>query len=78
MSVVWVKNTQNQIKTYELKEVVVKDDKDLIIESLQMQLDEMKGMIEDAKSNVANVYEPIEDKKSTNVQQSKSSNTKQK
>ena len=77
MSVVWVKNTQNQIKTYELNEVIVKDDKDLLIESLQMQLDEMKGMIEDAKSNVVNVYEPIEDKKSTNVQNNKQSNAKQ-
>ena len=77
MSVVWVKNTQNQIKTYELNEVVLKDDKDLMIESLQIQLNEMKGMIENAKSNDVNNDEPVKSKKSTNVSSSKSSNTKQ-
>ena len=77
MSVVWVKNTQNQIKTYELNEVVLKDDKDLMIESLQIQLNEMKGMIENAKSNDVNDDEPVKSKKSTNVSSSKSSNTKQ-
>ena len=35
MSVVWIKNIKNEIKTYELKEVVLKDEKDLMIESLQ-------------------------------------------
>lgn len=77
MSVVWVKNTQNQIKTYELNEVVIKDDKDLMIESLQMQLNEMKGMIENAKSNDNDDDEPIESKKSSNVSNNKSSNAKQ-
>ena len=78
MSVVWIKNTQNQIKTYELNEVVIKDDKDLMIESLQMQLKEMKGLMKDAESNVNDVYEPIESKKSSNVSKSKSSNVKSK
>ena len=43
MSVVWVKNTKGDIKTYELNEVVLKDEKDLLIESLQMQIEQMKG-----------------------------------
>lgn len=42
MSVVWVKNAQNQIKTYELTEIVPKDEKDLQIELLQAQIDELK------------------------------------
>lgn len=42
MSVVWVKNTQNQIKTYELNEIIPKDEKDLQIELLQEQIEELK------------------------------------
>lgn len=45
MSVVWVKNTKNEIKTYELNEIIPKDEKDLQIEFLQAQLDELKGMV---------------------------------
>ena len=33
MSVVWVKNTKGEIKTYELNEIVPKDEKDLQIKS---------------------------------------------
>lgn len=78
MSVVWIKNTNNEIKTYELNEVIVKDEKDLMIESLQMQLNEMKGMINNAKSYGNNVDEPIKSEKSTNVSNNKPSNAKQK
>ena len=45
MSVVWVKNTKGEIKTYELNEIVPKDEKDMQIEFLQAQLNELKGMI---------------------------------
>lgn len=45
MSVVWVKNTKGDIKTYELNEIVPKDEKDLQIELLQEQVNELKGMI---------------------------------
>lgn len=43
MSVVWVKNTKGDIRTYELNEIIPKDEKDLMIESLQMELNELKG-----------------------------------
>lgn len=76
MSVVWIKNIKGDIKTYELSEVIVKDDKDLMIESLQMQLNEMKGMIKNAKSNGDDAIEPVESKKPTNVSNGKSSNAK--
>lgn len=46
MSVVWIKNVQNQVKTYELNEIVPKDEKDLQIELLQEQIKELKGMFE--------------------------------
>lgn len=55
MSIVWVKNTQNQIKTYELNEIIPKDEKDLQIELLQAQINELKkGMNKDVSSD-ANV-----------------------
>ena len=54
MSIVWVKNTQGNINTYELKEIVAKDEKDLTIEYLQSQIEELKGMIGN-ESNVSNV-----------------------
>ena len=51
MSVVWVKNVRNEIKTYELNEIVPKDEKDLTIELLQGKIEELKGMIKN-ESNV--------------------------
>ena len=63
MSVLWVKNTQNKIKTYELNEIVPKDEKDIQIEFLQSQLDELKGMIK----NDANVTNDDAKQSSTNT-----------
>lgn len=45
MTILWVKNTQGQVKTYELNEIVPKDEKDLQIELLMAQIEELKGMI---------------------------------
>jgi len=42
MSVVWIKNLKGEIKTYELNEIVPKDEKDLQIELLQTQIDELR------------------------------------
>lgn len=42
MSVVWVKNTKGEIKTYELNEIVAKDEKDLQISLLQSQIEELR------------------------------------
>lgn len=45
MSIVWIKNTKGDIKTYELNEIVAKDEKDMQIEYLQAQINELrKGM----------------------------------
>lgn len=45
MSIVWVKSIKGDIKTYELSEIIPKDEKDLTIEYLQSQIEELKGMI---------------------------------
>ncbi len=51
MSVVWIKNTKGEIKTYELTEIIPKDDKDLKIEYLQAQIEELKKGIKKYESN---------------------------
>lgn len=67
MSVVWVKNLKGEIKTYELNEVVLKDDKDIKIDFLMAQIEDLKKEISNNESKT-NTYEPIEDEKPTIVQ----------
>ena len=70
MSVVWIKDPKNNIKTYELKEIIPKDNKDLQIEYLQAQIEELKRGMKNNESN-DNVAEPIakpvESKESTTI-----------
>lgn len=54
MSVLWIKNVKGDIKTYELNEIIPKDAKDMQIELLQAQINELKGKIEN-DANVSNV-----------------------
>lgn len=90
MSVLWIKNAKGDIKTYELSEIVPKDEKDMQIEYLQSQIEELKGMIKNEQSNtnvdepkVAEdtttidepIREPIKKNKSTSIQ--KISNSKE-
>ena len=78
MSVVWVKNLKGEIKTYELNEIIPKDEKDLKIEYLQAQIEELKGRIENEP--LTNVDEPItksnKDEKSSSISTSTKSNKK--
>ena len=88
MSVLWIKNAKGDIKTYELNEIVPKDEKDMQIEYLQSQIEELKGMIKNEQSNtnvdepkVAEdtttidepIREPIKKNKSTSIQKISSS-----
>lgn len=73
MSVVWVKGAKGDIKTYELNEIVKKDEKDIQIELLQAQINEMKGMINNARSNDEHADESTESKEPSNVSVPKSS-----
>lgn len=45
LTVMWLKNASGDIKAYELSEIIQKDEKDMQIELLQAELDELKGMI---------------------------------
>lgn len=42
MSVVWIKNAKGEIKTYELTEIIPKDDKDIEIEALRNEIDRLR------------------------------------
>ena len=67
MSVVWIKNTKGEIKTYELNEIVAKDEKDIKIEFLMAQIEDLKKEMKKNESN-ANIIESDKDEKSSNVQ----------
>lgn len=57
MSVVWIKSTNGEIKSYELKEIIQKDEKDIQIEYLQAQIEELKKEVKKDESNT-DVNEP--------------------
>lgn len=66
MSVLWLKSANGAIKTYELNEIIPKDAKDLQIEFLQSQIEELKGMIRNESSN-ANVSNDDAEQGTTNT-----------
>ena len=83
MSVVWLKNAKGDIKAYELKEIVQKDEKDLQIDFLMEKIEKLEGMIkneqhysnanrEDVSTSSSNdnetTREQVENDKPTNVQ----------
>lgn len=65
MSVVWVKNTKGEIKTYELNEIIPKDDKDLKIDLLMAQIEELKKEIK--YEHTANVDDAIKDEEPAGI-----------
>lgn len=70
MSIVWIKNSKNEIKAYELNEIVSKDEKDIKIDFLLAQIEELKkGMRKDESYDVINesITKSNEDEKSSNV-----------
>jgi phosphoribosylaminoimidazole carboxylase (NCAIR synthetase) len=79
MSVVWIKNVKGEIKTYELTEIVPKDDKDILIESLQMQIEDLRKEIkENAKPINDDVNESNKNEESTSVPVHRTSTKKSK
>ena len=70
MSVVWFKNAKGEIKTYELSEIIPKDNKDIQIEYLQAQMEELKKEMKKYERNDI-VDEPItksnKSEKSSNI-----------
>ena len=64
MSVVWIKNIKGEIKTYELNEIVPKDEKDMQIELLQSQIEELRKEVRNNEQSYTNV---ISTKNETNT-----------
>lgn len=76
LSILWIKNAKGEVKSYELTEIIIKDDKDIMIESLQSQINELKGMIKNEHN--ANTNEPTSSKKSSSISTNTTSTSKQK
>ena len=68
----WIKDVSGNIRTFELNEVIELDEKDKQILALQKQIEEMKGMMTNAKYDNADVDESTSESKSTNVSTNKS------
>ena len=66
LSIVWIKNAKGEVKSYELTEIIIKDDKDIMIESLQSQINELKGIIKNEHN--ANTNESTQSASTTDVQ----------
>ena len=67
MSVVWIKNTKGEIKTYELNEIVPKDEKDIQIELLKNEINELrKELINNEPINTDDIKSEIETDTSRN------------
>ena len=51
-SIIWIKDVSGNIKTYKTEEVLEVDEKDVQIQELKKQLDEMKNMIKEKNEGV--------------------------
>lgn len=76
LSIVWIKNAKGEVKSYELTEIIIKDDKDIMIESLQNQINELKGMIKNEHN--ANTNEPIKSSQSPSISNNSTGSKKSK
>ena len=85
----WIKNAKGEIRIFELNEVIPKDEKDLLIDKLQSQIDDLSNQIKEmnyVKSNDENgdecksepIIEPVENTKSSNVSSDRTSKSKSK
>lgn len=66
MSVVWIKSSKGDIKTYELKEIVIKDEKDVQIEILKAKIEELER-VKANEPSYEYIDESIEDEEPTIV-----------
>lgn len=68
LSVMWIKNAKGDIRGFELNEIIPKDNKDMQIEFLQSQIEELRKEIKHNEQPInVNVNESVEDEKPTDV-----------
>lgn len=93
-STLWIKNAKGQIRTFALEEIIPKDEKDILIENLQSQINNLSTQIKEmnyneqyyAKSNDESrdeyeseqFVEPTKSSKSPNVSSNRTSKSKSK
>lgn len=79
LNTLWIKNTNGDIRTFELNEIIPQDPKDIEINNLRQELQRMKEMIAN-ESNVNNSDndESNESKNATKLSNNKRTNAKQK
>ena len=77
LNTLWIKSTNGDIRTFELKEVIPQDPKDTEILMLKKQIEEMKEMIAN-ESNVdnSNIDGELKSKNATKLSNRKQSNAK--
>ena len=49
----WIKNSRGDIRSFELNEIIPKDEKDILIEKLQKQIEEMKRNDDTTNEHIA-------------------------
>ena len=64
----WIKNSRGDIRTFELKEIIPKTEKDILIEKLQKEIEEMKA-------NATTTNGPTPEKQSKDVSSVSASQT---
>lgn len=75
MNTLWFKNVNGDIRTFNLQEIIEQDEKDLEIQRLRNEIENMKGMIAN-EPRITNVDEPIANEKPAKLQSNKRSNAK--
>ena len=75
MNTLWIKNVNGDIRIFNLQEIIEQDAKDLEIQRLRNEIENMKGMIA-SESNIANVDGTIANEKPAKLQSNKRSNAK--
>lgn len=61
----WLKNPSGDIRTFDVKEVVILDERDIEIQTLKNELEELKKVIQDATEGIKSINEQSTTKKST-------------
>lgn len=80
MSVMWLKNAKGEVKSYELNEIIQKDEKDIKIDYLTAQIEDLQRRLKDESSDTnfnQPIEEPIENEKSTSSTSIRASKKKQ-
>ena len=75
LNTLWLKNVNGDIRIFNLQEIIEQDEKDIEIQKLKNEIENMKGMILNESVN-ANVDGETAKAKSTRVSVNKSSNAK--